>query len=143
MRHVLKPPSEPRGVVLAWQVPEGMDFAYEVTVVWQAPASTGHSEITHYLLSRNEGLSWKELPGGGSLNQTVVKGLTRGERVHIHLRAVNAVGPGPVTKVSAYNRAPITYREKKKTDQSKFEDRPLPLVKARTKPLRLAPAASA
>jgi len=145
MRHVLKPPSEPRGLILSWNVPEGMDFAYEVTIIWQAPASTGQSNITHYLISKNEGLSWKELPGGGLLNQTVVKGLTRGQRLQIHLRAVNVVGPGPVAKISAYNRTPISYRERQKTDHSKFEDRPLPLAKARTKPISVCavPAAPA
>ena len=140
MRHVLKPPSEPRGLILSWNVPEGMDFAYEATVIWQAPASTGQSNITHFLISKDEGLSWKELPGGGLLNQTVVKGLTRGQRLQVHIRAVNAVGPGPVAKISAYNRTPISYRERKKTDHSKFEDRALPLAKARTKPTSVCEA---
>lgn len=100
MRHVLKPPTAPRGLIISWTLPEGMDFAYNATVFWQAPASTGQSNITHYVISRDNGLSWTEVKGGGAINQTVLTGLRRQAHVHVHLRAVNAVGTGPPAYVS-------------------------------------------
>ena len=110
MRHVLKPPSAPRGVVLGFDLQEGMDFARTAEVLWQAPHTNGQTNITHYLLSRDDGLSWKRVPGGGLVNSTTLKGLRRGQEVHVLVRAVNKVGPGPWVKTSAKNQARLRTR---------------------------------
>lgn len=144
MRHVLKPPTAPRGLTIAWAVPDGKDFAESATVLWLPPASTGQTNITHYLMSRDDGLTWEKVEGGGDIKQTEVKGvgqldeddesttkeattLERGQEISILLRAVNAVGPGPWASASAVNRARLTYSQRKAADSLTLEaDWPVP-----------------
>jgi len=132
MRHVLKPPTVPRGLFIAVEVFAGMDFAHQAQVHWMPPASTGQTNITHYLMSRDDGLTWKKVPGGGLVNSTTIWGLQRGQKVQVTLRAVNKVGPGPITKTSSYNRDSITYAQKKQADGASPMDWPMPLAKPLT-----------
>ena len=136
MRHVLKAPSAPRGLSIFFQVPNGMDFAYRATVQWTVPKSTGQSNITHYLMSLDSGLTWAEVEGGGNITQTVLKGLKRGQEVTVLIRAVNVVGKGPWQKTSAVNKARQSHGDIQGIKTSQEEDRPLPVVKPRTQALR-------
>jgi hypothetical protein len=136
MRHVLKPPTAPRGLVLGFDVKEGMDFAHKAEVVWMPPDSTGQSNITHYQISRDDGLTWKKVSGGGNVNRTVIFGLKRGQNVHVHLRAVNSVGAGPPVTTVVQNQARPSFREVQKLRATKKScDWPIPLEKPRTQPI--------
>ena len=138
MRHVLKPPSAPKGVNIFWQVPNGMDFAFRATLRWSPPASTGQSNITHYLLSVDGGLTWTEVKGGGDVTEAELKGLKRGQVVSAWIRAVNVVGAGPWQQTSGTNRARFSAKELRKFQSVAPEDRPEPTAKPRMRPLRQA-----
>eukprot|EP00277_Geminigera_cryophila_P035896 CAMPEP_0173094924 /NCGR_PEP_ID=MMETSP1102-20130122/31461_1 /TAXON_ID=49646 /ORGANISM="Geminigera sp., Strain Caron Lab Isolate" /LENGTH=159 /DNA_ID=CAMNT_0013984395 /DNA_START=176 /DNA_END=655 /DNA_ORIENTATION=- len=120
-------------------VSEGMDFGRSAQVHWLPPASTGQSNITHYLMSRDDGLTWKMVPGGGLVNTTTIRGLVREQKLQVTLRAVNKVGPGPTTKTSAYNRESVSHHQKMKADGANHLDWPMPLAN----PFKAPPMAKA
>lgn len=69
-----------------------------VTLSWTAPADSSGSQITHYEISRDGGLTWPDSTQTLSFAYT---GLTNDTLYTFAVRAVNVVGPGPANTVSA------------------------------------------
>ena len=71
-----------------------------VTLRWEAPASDGGSPITHYQYLRSGG-SWTTVSGGASARSKTVPSLTNGTTYTLYVRAVNSVGGGSSTSITA------------------------------------------
>ena len=70
-----------------------------VTASWQEPLKTGWTAISHYEYRVGTG-AWTS----AALTQASIKGLRRGSRVTLEVRAVNAAGTGPAKAVSGIVR---------------------------------------
>ena len=86
-------------------VPENLGWAPgdgQVTLNWDAPSSDGGAAITRYEYAIDASGTW--IDAGLDLQETV-PGLTNGQPYTFAVRAVNAVGGGPATTVTA---TPVT-----------------------------------
>ncbi|HHT47428.1 MAG TPA: hypothetical protein GX004_09140 [Firmicutes bacterium] len=70
----------------------------QVTLNWIAPASNGGSEITHYEVSSDNGVTWITAETDTSHTFT---GLTNGTTYTFKVRAVNSKGPGAEASTAA------------------------------------------
>ena len=82
---------------LSWAPGDG-----QVTLTWDAPSSDGGAAITRYEYAIDDSGTW--IDAGLDLQETV-PGLTNGQPYTFAVRAVNAVGGGPATTVTA---TPVT-----------------------------------
>ncbi len=73
------------------------------TVACSAPASDGGSAITRYEYSLDGGITW--VAGGASCPLSIA-GLKAGTPYSVSLRAVNAIGPGPMSGGVAFTTKP-------------------------------------
>ena len=72
----------------------------QVKLIWTAPASTGGSAITDYVIQRSgDGNSWTTIADGTSpATGFTVDGLTNGTRFFFRVAAVNVIGTGLVER---------------------------------------------
>ena len=72
-----------------------------VTVKWKAPASTGGSAITGYVVTAYVGSTAKKAVTVGNVSTATVTGLTNGTSYVFRVHAVNSMGAGPNSAASA------------------------------------------
>ncbi len=88
-------PSEPQGLQADTSGGDG-----QVVLTWTAPSSNGGSALTAYEYRVRDGSAWRSPPT--ALGTTVTLRDLTPRRLHIFdVRAVNAIGPGPVATVEA------------------------------------------
>ena len=73
---------------------------HQVTLNWEAPSAIGSSEIIHYEYQKKASggafdNTWEVIPGGESVRQYLVSGLTGATTYSFQVRAVNGAGEGP------------------------------------------------
>ena len=71
----------------------------QVTLTWTAPASTGGADISGYEYEQNGSGTW--VSTGATATSHTVTGLTNGQAYTFRVRAVNSVGPGTASALSA------------------------------------------
>ena len=93
--------------------PRAVRGSFNATVTWGAPASTGGSAVTRYVLVRATGSAGPWTPVSSSIGPTArsytVSGLAYGQRYYFRVAAVNAAGQGLwSTVVTAVPTAPAS-----------------------------------
>lgn len=72
-----------------------------LSVEFAAPSSDGGASITNYEYSTDDGVTWTPRSPAATSSPILVAGLTNGTEYEVRLRAVNAVGPGAASPMSA------------------------------------------
>ena len=74
----------------------------QVPLTWSAPVSNGGSAITDYVVEYSSTMTWTTFSDGTSAStSTTVTGLSNGTSYQFRVAAVNAVGTGPYSTISA------------------------------------------
>ena len=82
----------------------------QIVLSWEAPASNGGTPITHYQYRYSSNShdtwtasepAWADVTGGSSARSQTVSSLTNDTEYTFEVRAVNAAGEGPASRVSA------------------------------------------
>ena len=71
-----------------------------MTLNWRAPASTGGSRLTDYVIQTAKGQRWSTVRDGVSTTRSrIVSPLTNGTTYRFRVAATNGVGQGPWSAV--------------------------------------------